>query len=297
MPNKIRSKEYTISFLLSVTHKINKHNVDFFLQSCHNARFFIYGPSGVGKTTLVRMLAGLLRPDSGKISVNGAVWFDSQQQIFLPPQQRSVSYVSQEYILFPHMTILENIQFSSKQVSQQEILRLLDVCKLSDYKNSKPGLLSGGQRQRVAIIRALIRSSSLLLLDEPFSAQDEGIKRVLRSEIQKMQKKNNAITIFISHDISEGVLNSDYTVFMDTNTFCVVKNQPRNFRHAIPIIAEVIAVNNDTNVELCANGNVFPFVTQERLHVGDRILIPLQPMQMDAKITKISTGNHTSQDT
>lgn len=270
--------------MLSVTHKIHKHNTNFFLQSSDNARFFIYGPSGVGKTTLVRMLSGLLRPESGKITVNGEVWFDSQQQIFLSPQQRSISYVSQEYILFPHMTVMENIQFSNKLSSQQEILRLLDVLKLSDYKHSKPDLLSGGQRQRVAIIRAIVRNSKLLLLDEPFSAQDDTIKRVLRSEIQKIQKKNNTTTVFISHDISEGVLHSDYIVFMDTNTFSVIKSPQRNFHHAIPIIAEVIAVNNDKSVELCANGNVFSFVTQERLYVGDRILIPLQPMQTYTKI-------------
>ncbi|BBM87825.1 ABC transporter ATP-binding protein [Candidatus Uabimicrobium amorphum] len=266
------------------------------MQSDRSIRFFVYGPSGVGKTTLVRMLAGLLRPDFGKITVNDEVWFDSEQQIFLPPQQRSISYVSQEYVLFPHMTVIENIQFSNKLSSQEEILRLLKVLKLSDYKHAKPHLLSGGQRQRVAIIRAIIRNSKLLLLDEPFSGQDDAIKRVLRSEIQRIHEKNNTITVFISHDISEGLLHSDYIVLMETNTFSVVKSQRQIFEGMLPVIAEVIAINDDKSVELCANGNVFSFVTQERLSVGERILIPLQPTQTYVKISNITPSTYESLD-
>ncbi|WP_372371608.1 ABC transporter ATP-binding protein [Candidatus Uabimicrobium sp. HlEnr_7] len=262
--------------------------VNFFLQSSSNDCFFVYGPSGIGKTTLVRILAGLSQPLTGQIIINNNVWFDSEQKINLAPQQRSISYVSQEYTLFPHMTVLENILFSIRNSSAKakEIARLLSVFKLARYKNTKPHLLSGGQQQRVAIIRALVKDSALLLFDEPFSGQDSALKKVLRQEIKKIHKKNNTITIFISHDMSEGLLLSNYILFMNASSFFVVKNDYQQQSGLLPIIAEVTRSDKNGAVELSSGEYTFTFTTSEILNIGDRVLVPLKPLYSHLKKIK-----------
>src|SRR5215217_3533717 len=143
----------------------------------------LVGPSGSGKTLTLRTIAGILAPDAGRIVLDGEPLFDSERDIDLPPQARRVSYVPQQYALFPHLTVEDNVGFGLRGVNTAERRRrigeLLELVELSGLERRRPHQLSGGQQQRVALARALIVRPRLLLLDEPFSALDASIRQPL----------------------------------------------------------------------------------------------------------------------
>lgn len=164
----------------------------------------LYGDSGAGKTSTLRMLSGLLRPDSGKITVNDNIWFDINQSINLSPQQRNIGYVFQDYALFPNMTIRENLEFAlTKNQNNGIVSDLIDIVELGELQYRKPNTLSGGQQQRVALARALVQQPQLLLLDEPLAALDNTIRLKLQDYILKIHREYKLTTILISHDIGE----------------------------------------------------------------------------------------------
>lgn len=164
----------------------------------------LFGPSGAGKTTILRMIAGLTDPDEGFIQVDDEVWFDSDQGINRPVQERQISFVFQDYNLFPNMTVRENLQYALKDKKDegriQEFLEMVHLTGLSDHK---PATLSGGQRQRVALVRALLRKPKIFLLDEPLSALDWGLRLKLQDEIFALYNRFKVPTIFVTHDLSE----------------------------------------------------------------------------------------------
>jgi len=164
----------------------------------------IYGPSGAGKTSTLKILSGLLTPESGTIFVNNKTWFDKQQKINLKPQQRKVGYLFQDYALFPKMTVLQNLAFALSKNQDKSILNeLIEMVELGDLQHRKPQTLSGGQKQRVALARALVQRPDILLLDEPLSALDRKIRTKLQNYILGIHRKFNLTTILISHDIGE----------------------------------------------------------------------------------------------
>ena len=164
----------------------------------------LYGASGAGKTCTLRMIAGLLSPDRGHISVDGEVWYDSTQGINIPPQRRKIGLVFQQYALFPNMTVRENLHYAlSSQQAPQIIDELLSITQLAPLANRKPDTLSGGQQQRVALARALVRRPALLLLDEPLSALDENIRAKLQEDIKQLHERFEMTTILVSHNLSE----------------------------------------------------------------------------------------------
>lgn len=169
-----------------------------------NRREFIsfFGPSGAGKTTTLRMLAGLTKPDSGTIVVNGRTWFDSEKKINLPVQKRNVGYVFQNYALFPTMTVRQNLEYAAgKNAASIDMIMLM--MGLEAFGNVLPARLSGGQRQRVALARTLVRAPDILLLDEPLSAIDHQMRCTLQGEIVKLHRQFNLTSIIITHDITE----------------------------------------------------------------------------------------------
>ncbi len=164
----------------------------------------LFGDSGVGKTTLLRMIAGLTTPDEGFIEVDGEVWFDSRNNVNLPAQKRPIGFVFQEPGLFPNMTVEKNLLFAAKNPSDFSIIdELLKITHLTEFKRRYPDGLSGGQKQRVALIRAVLRKPKIFLLDEPLSALDYDLRIKLQDEIFDIHKKFNIPTIFVTHDLSE----------------------------------------------------------------------------------------------
>ena len=172
----------------------------------------IVGESGSGKTTLLRLIAGLERPTNGCIKINGQL-VSSDSQI-TPPQKRQIGMVFQDYALFPHMTVAQNIGFGLKNPSNNEIHDLLNLIKMNSYAEAYPSELSGGQEQRVAISRTLALKPNLLLLDEPFSNLDVGLKSDLRKEIQSIAKELNTSLIFITHDLYDAIEIADKIIFL-----------------------------------------------------------------------------------
>jgi molybdate transport system ATP-binding protein len=173
-----------------------------------SARLALYGPSGAGKTLTLQMLAGLVRPDAGRIVVDGSPWFDAEQRIDLAPAARRVGYVFQDYALFPHWTVAKNVGasfvrgwprlLSSSQTTRIE--RALTLFDLNDVRDSYPAQLSGGQRQRTALARALVGRPRILLLDEPFAALDGMLRDRLRDELLTVQQGSAVPLILITHD-------------------------------------------------------------------------------------------------
>ncbi|NLP57363.1 sulfate/molybdate ABC transporter ATP-binding protein [Lutibacter sp. B1] len=170
----------------------------------------LYGKSGVGKTTILRILSGLLKPEKGKIIVNGTTWLDTEKGINLKPQKRKVGFVFQDYALFPNMTVKENLQYALNKGENSKIVdNLIQIIELDELQNRKPETLSGGQKQRVALARALVQKPSILMLDEPLSALDSEIRFKLQQYIIKVHKEFKLTTILISHDVSEIIRMSD----------------------------------------------------------------------------------------
>ncbi len=164
----------------------------------------LYGVSGVGKTSTLRMLAGLMQADSGSIQVDGKTWLDSSKKINIPPQERGIAYVFQDYALFPNMSVRQNLAFAlPKNQDKRIISELIDLMELGALQNRKPATLSGGQQQRVALARALVQSPRILLLDEPLAALDRKIRLKLQDYLLQVHRQFQLTTILISHDIGE----------------------------------------------------------------------------------------------
>jgi molybdate transport system ATP-binding protein len=163
----------------------------------------VVGPSGAGKTTLLRMLAGLTVPDSGRICIDGEVWFDAAKKINLTPQRRSIGFVFQDYALFPHLTVRQNVGYALGKHQAAWLDELLDFTGLADLQQRKPGTLSGGQKQRVALARAIAPKPKLLLLDEPLSALDIDLRVQLQEELARLQSRFGFTALMVSHDLGE----------------------------------------------------------------------------------------------
>jgi molybdate transport system ATP-binding protein len=175
----------------------------------------LYGPSGAGKTSLLRMLAGFMHPDSGMIKVKDEIWFDSEKKINIIPQQRLTGFVFQDYALFPNMNVEQNILYAlGKNDSKKIIDELLEVTGLGGLRNKRIQMLSGGQQQRVALARAVARKPKLLLLDEPLSAIDNEMRANLQQTLLSIHSRYNVTAIIVSHDINEIVKLTSKTIHL-----------------------------------------------------------------------------------
>jgi molybdate transport system ATP-binding protein len=163
--------------------------------------FALVGPSGAGKTTILRAVAGLLRPDAGHVAVGRDVWLDTARGIDLPPERRSVGLVFQEYALFPHLTVAQNVAYGGHARAGE----LLERFGLAALAGVHPAQLSGGERQRVALARALARDPAVLLLDEPVSALDAETRDRLRSELRRHLRELALPTLVVTHDYADAV--------------------------------------------------------------------------------------------
>ncbi|NYT86330.1 ATP-binding cassette domain-containing protein [Pollutimonas harenae] len=180
-------------------------------------RIALFGPSGSGKTLTVHAIAGLMHPDSGYIRVNERTLFDTSKAICLTPQERKLGYLQQDYGLFPHLTVAQNIGFGLKKgmfnpgrhALPEAAARWVEVFGLQNVLHSYPREISGGQKQRAALARALSVQPNLMLLDEPLSALDASLRRKMREELAALQARLQMPTILITHDIDDAVMLAD----------------------------------------------------------------------------------------
>lgn len=170
----------------------------------------LIGPSGSGKSLTIRAVAGALRPDTGRIALDGEALFDSARRIDLPPQRRRVGYVPQHYGLFPHLDVVSNVAFGVADAGTMEARRkvgeLIEVTELAGLEGRRPRELSGGQQQRVALARALAVEPRILLLDEPFAALDATIRGALREDLRRLQLTLGFRALLVTHDPDDLVL-------------------------------------------------------------------------------------------
>ncbi|MGE8620648.1 MAG: ATP-binding cassette domain-containing protein [Achromobacter spanius] len=200
-----------MSISIQVTRRMVSGDRHFQLDAAFTSsskRIALFGPSGAGKSLTLRAVAGLLRPDAGRIEINGRVLFDSQAGICLPAQARRVAYLFQDYALFPHLTVAQNIAFGLRRGWRNpprrevgpEAKRWVDAFELGAIVGSYPGEISGGQKQRVALARALMLQPDILLLDEPFSALDSHLRGRMRQELSALQRQLDVPMLLITHD-------------------------------------------------------------------------------------------------
>ncbi len=249
----------------------------------------LYGKSGAGKTSCLRIIAGLLTPDSGSIEVDGKLWTHIDNNINLPPQKRNIGFVFQDYALFPNMTVAENLRFALNKNQDKKIIHeLIEIFELGDLQFKKPETLSGGQKQRVALARSLVQKPSILMLDEPLSALDYEIRHKLQHYILQVHKEYKLTTILISHDISEILRMSDKVI--ELNQGKVVKQGTpdtvfnyKEFSGNIQLTGIVIAIQKQDFlyiltlqigkdiVKVVANEN-----EGENLFIGDTVILASQ---------------------
>jgi putative spermidine/putrescine transport system ATP-binding protein len=213
--------------------------------------FAMLGPSGSGKTTCLRLIAGFDQPSSGSIQIAG------QDAMALPPYERDVNTVFQDYALFPHMTIGDNIAYSLmlKKIPKSERLKrvadMLDLVQLSGMENRSPAQLSGGQRQRVALARALINQPKILLLDEPLGALDLKLRQQMQIELKSIQRQLGITFIFVTHDQEEALTMSDRLAVFNKGMIEQVGSPIAVYeRPATEFVANFVGVSNWVSGEM-----------------------------------------------
>ena len=179
----------------------------------------LFGPSGAGKTTLLRAIAGLIRPQQGRIEVGGQVVFDSSEGTWLPPHRRRIGLLTQGYHLFPHLSVAGNIGYglgkADSAKSRARVRQLVETFRLTGLEDRKPHQISGGQQQRAALARALAPEPALLLLDEPFNSLDVELRRTLRREVRASLRETRTPAILVTHDIEEAISMGDLVQVID----------------------------------------------------------------------------------
>jgi molybdate transport system ATP-binding protein len=162
----------------------------------------LFGPSGSGKTTILNLIAGALRPHTGTIRVDDRTLVDTRSRVFLPPEQRRVGVVFQDALLFPHLTVRQNLLFGHQRrgARRMELGRVAAILEIGELFERRPESLSGGERQRVALGRALLRGPELLLMDEPLAALDKGLRDRIVTYLERALAEWRVPTLFVSHD-------------------------------------------------------------------------------------------------
>ncbi|HFC08868.1 MAG TPA: ABC transporter ATP-binding protein [Chloroflexi bacterium] len=257
--------------------------------------FSLLGPSGCGKTTTLRLIAGFEMPTSGSVRIYG------EEQGYLPPYQRPVNTVFQNYALFPHMTVAQNVAFGleMKKVPKDEIKRrvaeALELVRLTGKENRRPKQLSGGQKQRVALARALVNRPKVLLLDEPLGALDLKLRKAMQSELKALQEQVGITFIYVTHDQEEALVMSDRIAVMNEGNVLQVGTPEEIYEHPQSrfvadfigktnfIPAEVVALGQARAVQVkLRDGTVVEGSAPHALEVsqGDQVVLSIRPEKL-----------------
>ncbi len=263
------------------------HNINL---SIANGEFLtLLGPSGCGKTTILRILSGFERPTKGEVLLNGECINDT------PPEQRQVNTVFQNYALFPHMNVWDNVAFGLKMQRRpkmeinRRVAEVLRRVHLDDLADRVPRQLSGGQQQRVAIARAIVNNPLVLLLDEPFSALDFKLRKQMQFEIKHLQRQLGITFVFVTHDQEEAFAMSDRVVVMNggaieqVGTSQEIYEEPENlfvarFVGEINVLEGTVTdVKEDGSLIADVEGVEYPLRTRREFAVGDPVKVLLRP--------------------
>jgi len=223
----------------------------------------LLGPSGCGKTTLLRLVAGLIKPNQGSILVGG------KHVENVPPYERNLAMVFQNYSLFPHMTVYENVNFAlkirgvSQENARKRIMHALDMVRLPGYEERYPFQLSGGQQQRVALARAIVYEPDVLLLDEPFGALDRKLRGEMQIEIKTLHRQLGITTIFVTHDQEEALIISHRIAVMLSGHLEQVDTPEGIYqRPQSSFVSDFIGVTNLLRGEIIKSGTTCTFKTE-----------------------------------
>ncbi|BDP40871.1 ABC transporter ATP-binding protein [Deinococcus aetherius] len=245
----------------------------------------LLGPSGCGKSTVLRCVAGLERPDEGRVEVGG------RDVTALPPEARHVGLVFQDYALFPHLRVLGNVAYgprmrgASRAEAEGRAREALALVGLEDLAGRRPHELSGGQAQRVALARAVATGSPLLLLDEPLSNLDEQLRARLRSDLRELFQRVKAGVLLVTHDQREALAVADRVAVMRSGRLVQVGEVPEVFAH--PASAWVAAFLGHANILPCGNGTA-RLVSEEAVRLGEGDLLPVTARQATDTGTEVT---------
>jgi len=255
--------------------------------------FTLLGPSGCGKTTALRLMAGFIQPTDGEIKIEGKTMNN------VPPYHRPVNMVFQDYALFPHLNVFENVAFGlkikrvHKDEIRQRVLESLEVVQLSGFETRRPGQLSGGQKQRVALARALVNKPAVLLLDEPLGALDLKLRRAMQLELKALQQQVGITFVYVTHDQEEALTMSDRIAVMNQGNILQV-DTPINIyeRPTTRFVADFVGETNFLNgkIEKIIPGELVkvrignnPVEVRHRtngVHPGDEVTVAIRPEKL-----------------
>ncbi|MEL6846404.1 MAG: ATP-binding cassette domain-containing protein [Bacteroidota bacterium] len=233
----------------------------------------VMGPSGSGKTSLLRMLAGLMQPDEGEISFGERVYFETAKRP-LPPQERNIGFVFQDYALFPHWDVWRNLKFAlPKGQNPKAIDNILEHFELAALRNHRIDQLSGGQKQRIALLRALLQQPQILLLDEALSALNQSLRRQWQDLLKAWCQEHQLSTIMVSHDPVEVIRLADHLLVLEVGQV-VWQGKPKEYFAASPnaLMAEVLSIDVQKQVaELLLGDNILQLPLQTDWRVGEKV--------------------------
>ncbi|MGA1149289.1 MAG: ABC transporter ATP-binding protein [Ilumatobacteraceae bacterium] len=279
------------------------HDANF---SIANGEFFaMLGPSGCGKTTTLKMIAGFEQPTSGRVLLDG------EDVSSVPPYRRNVNTVFQQYALFPHMTVFDNVAFgprSTKKLDEarikKDVMEMLEVVRLDKFANRKPSQLSGGQQQRVALARALVNFPSALLLDEPLAALDLKLREAMQIELKRIQREVGISFVFVTHDQGEAITMSDRIAVMSEGQVEQIGTPEQIYRSpaslfvagfigSANLLPATVESNSGQQLHVRTTGGALLNVPKgdATFSVGDRVCVMLRPERLQPAQSIASAGS------
>jgi spermidine/putrescine transport system ATP-binding protein len=259
--------------------------------------FSLLGPSGCGKTTSLRMTAGFLRPDAGRVLLDGADVTDT------PPHKRNVNTVFQSYALFPHLTVEDNVAFGlrfarvTKDEKRTRVREMLELVELTGFEKRRPAQLSGGQQQRCALARALVLNPSVLLLDEPLGALDAKLRRQLQVELKALQEEVGITFVYVTHDQEEALTMSDRMAVMNDGKVEQLGSPKAVYEEPSTVfVADFLGVSNLMHATALGNGRVAAGGVELRCDRGDtgavgEVRITIRPERVRIEAPTVSGEN------
>jgi len=274
-----------MALALTIERRLRSFSLKAALEVADGECLALFGHSGSGKSMTLRSIAGLDRPDAGRIDLDGRVVFDAARRVNIAPHLRNVGLVVQHYALFPHLTAAQNIAYGlvgwDAPARRRRIAELIELLRLDGLGERMPHELSGGQQQRVALARALARPVSALLLDEPFSALDEALRGDLRVELLRLRKELAVPILFVTHDLREAYLLADRIAVLDVGRILQIGAPDEILRRPLKHrVAQLTGVRNILIGESLADGRIeigdLPFRVANPLAAGRAVHVVIR---------------------